>query len=308
MYIFRPHYSPYWPANYNLLEVENYQNLPLQKIAMLEDFPKEAAPWILLTNSHFQKKFVPDMWWKKIQLVIHSNSGFDALEVVKDKLINIPVVLGNELRSNAVVEYYLQCLLQAWGPIPLAHKSWDPKRQFPRTLIDKKNIILLGYGHVGKLLCSVLELLGARVTISDPLYPAVSTGEINWKGADAVLLCCSLTDSSLQIINKNILEKLNESIVLINGSRGKIINETDLLALLPNRPKWKIYLDVFENEPAAFEYWKKFSNVNCTSHIAGVYNELSQNSLDFEHNTLKDFFHLSTIPFLEKYRPKLWHP
>ncbi len=315
MYIFRPHYSSYWPTNYRDLENNNYQNMPLKKISGQEDFPKQAAPWILLSNSQFKKEFVPTDWWQSLALIIHSNSGHDSLDVVREEINkkSIPVILGNELRQKSVVQYYLQCLMDAWGEIPWK-QEWDKRRQFERTLIWRKKILIYGNGHIGKLLASILTLLGAEVFSIDPLYPTLPKFEGDLKNIDAVLLCCSLTDSSYHLVNQVFLEKFSENLVIINAARGKVICEEGLISILKRRPNWKIFLDVFEKEPADFQKWPKakengsVSQVKLSSHVAGVYRELPYESLKFEFDILSHFFSLSQTSFLEKYKAQLWHP
>lgn len=308
--IFRPHYSHYWPKDYAQREEENYRTHPLQKVTSLENAGE--SPWILLSNSHFQENFVPLSSWENLKLVIHSNSGFDSLASVATQLKahRIPVILGNRLRRNAVVEYYLQCLLRAWGEIP-SHLQWDPQRQYPRTLIDGRTIILLGQGHIGSLLENVLTLLGANVQIYDPKTKnsdSLNFQNLPWESADAVLICCSLTDSSRNLLNANLLKRFAPHTVLINAARGQILCTQDLLTLLPSRPQWKVFLDVFEKEPTDFSLWRSHPQVHCTSHIAGVYDDLARASLEFEQHILQHFFEWPREQFLTYYQAQLWQP
>jgi D-3-phosphoglycerate dehydrogenase len=308
LYIFRPSYSTYWPKNYAKAEVKNYGGLALKKVADLGKI-KTPGPWILLSNSHFKDDMIPSSWWPELRLVIHSNSGYDALLGSQKKLQQVPVLLGNELRRDAVVEYYLQCLLKGVGEIPWK-KAWDGSRQFPRKLIADLNITVIGHGHIGAKLTAVLKSLGSHVSVFDPKFPAFSIDwkKHSWKEQDAVVVCCALETSSTQLINQSLLKQLKSEVMIINAARGQVICESDLLKFLNKNPQAQAFLDVFEKEPANWNAWNQLATgqVHLSSHVAGVYDELAAKSLQFEKNILTDYFSLAQKPFLKKYKQILW--
>ncbi len=264
-----------------------------------------SVPVILITNTHTNLAKVPKQILNNCKLIVHPNSGHDNFTTKP----TIPVVLGNSIRAPIVVEYVLSSLLKAVCPIP-QDKKWRKDRSWERDLLKDKKILLIGFGVIGKMVAPILEQLSPKnLFIHDPFISATQfpqhtfIEEKECKNFDVVIVCASLTSSSHHLINLAFLKAQKSGLILINSARGSIVEEKSLLLYLKQKigKAAQIYLDVFESEPHDFKAFKKYPQVNCTSHIAGVSKKLNSEIVKFETQVIKDFInHADDFSTFEK--------
>jgi D-3-phosphoglycerate dehydrogenase / 2-oxoglutarate reductase len=272
------------------LSISPYQNTDFleKEKAALSDFEKNGLLGeILITNTLTNISAIdPD----QIKLIIHPNSGYDNFPVDFVQKANFPIVIGNEIRAQAVCEYILFCLFKRFGEFP-NQNIWDRKLR-NRFLLKEKNILIIGQGHIGKLLRTTLQGLVKKIFAVDPFVEeaAKSLDEVPLKNCDVVILCASLNPTSYHLVNQDFLEKLPTNFTLINPARGDLINQEDLLKYLKLNPSSFAFLDVFKEEPNEMDFSAN-TNLFTTSHIAGVFENLDDNIIDFERRVLHDFIH-----------------
>lgn len=261
------------------------------------------SPLILITNTHTQlehfKKLLP-----QTKLIIHPNSGYDNLARDYQLINDIPVVVGHEIRANAVAEWILGSFWEAALKRPV-HQTWEPKRQWNRTLLHKKEVVIFGHGHIGKKVSASLKAIGLQVHIIDPYIENhhKSFKELEKKEYLALIVCCGLNDLNRQMFNKELFSHLSFD-VFINGARGGLVNEQDLKDYLARHSDASAYLDVFAEEPFG-EEWINTPQVIKSSHIAGVYQELDSALIDYEYKVLENFLNLDLETFKLKYHSEL---
>lgn len=250
---------------------------------------------IILTNSQTDFESLPSDLLKRVKLIVHANSGYDNISLKFVEHHPFPIVVGNELRAEAVATYVLSCLYQETSTPPFS-KIWDKRRQWPRKLLSELNILILGHGHIGEKVANSLKAIGAQVQIDDP-YKNLKADRI--ENADVLLPLMSLNPTSRARVDSKFLSQLKEDILIINAARGALIETAPLVSFLKSNPRARAYLDVFENEPADINQFRKLENVHTSSHVAGVYTSLDQRLIEFEARVIKDF--LSDPEFTTKY-------
>ena len=288
---------------------EDYKELEEAKINQIDDVTflrglskaRKDIPFILISNSQTQTDQIPTPLLDSCQLLIHPNSGHDNFGLNFVKSASFPIVLGNEIRKNAVTEYILSALFHHYCPLS-DHKFWSDSRTFKRKLLRDSKCLIIGHGLIGSSLTPTLSSLCQEVFVYDPFDSGLASGENIKKidqlsgpylsQSDIVLITASLTNESFQLIDYNFLQKLPENFLLINSARGKIIKEKDLIDHLSKFQKSFAYLDVFENEPFPPGHMGSLKNVFKTSHIAGVSSVLNQDIIDFEYKVISDFIAL----------------
>ena len=269
--------------------ISPYQNPDFQEKerAVFAKFEKVGGPGeILITNTLTD---IAALDTKNLQLIIHTNSGYDNFPLDFVKRVDFPIIVGNEIRAQAVSEYILFCLFKRFGTF--AHQTnWDRKLK-NRFLLKEKNILIVGYGHVGKLVKKSLEPLAGNIFVVDPFVEGCSESlhDVSLDLCDVVILCPSLNPTSFHLINKEILEKLPNDLTLINPSRGNLVAQKDLLEFLKKNGHAFAFLDVFEKEPHDLAF-PEITNLFTTSHIAGVFENLDDQIINFERRVLQDFF------------------
>ncbi len=142
-------------------------------------------------------------------------------------------------------------------------------------LLHDKTVGIIGCGNVGSQVLQKLTALGVKCMIYDP---PLQTANLNYVDLDTVLkadiitLHVPLTNTGAyptnHLINAELLAKLRKDVILINASRGAVIEEAALLEKLATCPTMTVVLDVWENEPKINHQLLQLVALG-TPHIAG---------------------------------------
>ena len=142
---------------------------------------------------------------------------------------------------------------------------------------------VMGYGEIGKRLVEFLEHHEANVIVYDPFVGDNPSNNIKMVDletllieSDAVTLHLPLTPVTKCIIGYDELKMMKEGAILINLSRGGIVDEDALLRSLNEKHLGAAAFDVFEHEPMTKSGLLKLSNFFSTPHIAGTSKKASR--------------------------------
>lgn len=134
------------------------------------------------------------------------------------------------------------------------------------TGLQAKTLGIIGPGQIGRALAKRAEAFGMRVVYSgrsDPKEELLRT-------ADVVSLHCPLTPDTRHLIDANALKVMKPSAVLINTTRGPVVDESALADALIAREIAGAALDVFENEPEVEPRLLNLDNVVLTPHLGSA--------------------------------------
>lgn len=271
--------SSYFPPGFEDMERIAVEQLPgLRYLSSTESVPESGAI-CLITNTHTRLSQFASLR-DRVTSILHPNSGYDNL--LQDLWAEKPIILGNPIRAKAVAEWTLAALFQHQTFLR-HHPIWPHNRTWPRELINERKTLLIGRGHVGKLLHTQLISLGVPVTVHDPWLNI--TAELNQPWS-TVILATSLNQESRGMINAEFLSHQTNNFLLVNPARGELVVENDLRDFLKTHPGARAYLDVHAQEPYEANYWPD-TQVIATPHIAGVSKNLISTMLAFEVFALK---------------------
>ncbi|MFZ1519601.1 MAG: 4-phosphoerythronate dehydrogenase [Ignavibacteriaceae bacterium] len=197
-----------------------------------------------------------------VKFVGTATIGTDHIDLEYLKANNIYFADAKGCNAYSVAEYIIAALLN------LAVR-FDFKLQ-------NKSIGIVGVGNVGSKVASFAKSIGMQVLFNDPpLKRNKDTRE--FVEFDEILKCDVITlhtplnlsgiDKTLYLLNQKNLDKLENGTILINSSRGAVINNLDLLNVINNK-NLKVVLDVWENEPSINEDLIEKVSI-ATPHIAG---------------------------------------
>lgn len=302
--VVRTHTSPYQSKTFRELEKTSLEAMGFEYRDL--ETASLTKPTILITNTHTQLISLPKKILDVTELIIHPNSGYDHFKDEFDLWKNIPVIIGHEVRAQAVAEYSLSCLFQGMCDLP-RHMVWDKNRNWDRPLIRDQVVMVVGLGHIGMIVAQTLKSLGVQVLSVDPYVlnsDFKSLAQAPVEKADAMIVCASLNPSSHNLFNQNFFKRPKKNLIFINGARGKLFDPEALKEFLLLNPEAQAFLDVFPHEPFT-EEWINFPQTWKTSHIAGVTRDLDQKILDFEIKILEDYIKLDEMGFSQKYFSEL---
>jgi glyoxylate reductase len=234
-------------------------------------------------------------------------TGYDNIDVTEAKKRGIMVTNAPAVStSEAVAEHTFALMLALAARIVEAdesvrqgkYKGWSPMN-FIGTDILGKTLGLIGAGRIGEKVARYASGFGLKIIYTDIVRNEriekecgavyFSTPEEILRQADIVSLHTPLLPSTKHLINAERLKMMKPTALLINTSRGPIIDEDALVGALQNGTIAGAGLDVFEFEPHLVPGLVKLQNVILTPHIASasdnVRNEMStmaaQNIIDF---------------------------
>jgi phosphoglycerate dehydrogenase-like enzyme len=162
---------------------------------------------------------------------------------------------GAGLRADAVAEYVLMVLLAVARGLPgmvlaQAQQRWDPG-QAHRNGLAGKELLVIGYGHVGRAISRVAAAVGMKVTAArrtPSTDPGVLSGA-TWRAvlpkADYVILAVPSTTETRGMIGVGELGAMKPSAVLINAARGDLVDHPALLNALASGRIGGAVLDCF---------------------------------------------------------------
>lgn len=193
------------------------------------------------------------------------------------------------MNADSVAEYVITCSLSLLKNIPIAHHGTS-SGQWPRTSIEsrelgRKTLGLLGFGVIGKKVSRLAQVFGAKVIAYDPFVKESEASKHNvslvkqedlFDLSDVISIHLPLTDQTRNLINARSFNLMKQNPIIINSSRGSIVNEKDLLQAYSEKIISGFALDVYSSEPVEEDFYKHISNsMNCilTPHNSGVTTE-----------------------------------
>ena len=193
------------------------------------------------------------------------------------------------MNADSVAEYVITCSLSLLKNIPIAHHGTS-SGQWPRTSIKSrelggKTLGLLGFGVIGKKVSRLAQVFGAKVIAYDPFVKESEASKHNvslvkqedlFDLSDVISIHLPLTDQTRDLINARSFNLMKQNPIIINSSRGSIVNEKDLLRAYSEKIISGFALDVYSSEPVEEDFYKHISNsMNCilTPHNSGVTTE-----------------------------------
>lgn len=182
------------------------------------------------------------------------NVDFDACQDLNIPIINTPNMFGNEV-ADIAVGYVIALARETFQIDAGVRLGLWPK---PRGIsLSGKTVALVGYGDIGKSTAIRLLAAGMNIISYDPVAPPSielpNVERVAWPSrieeADFIVVTCSLTPSSRQMINADVMAKAKDGVRIVNVGRGPVIDETALEEALRSGKVHSVALDVFEVEP-----------------------------------------------------------
>ena len=202
---------------------------------------------------------------KKLKIISRHGVGLDNVDINSVKANNITLTITTKANAIAVSEHVMFMILNISKGIDMYDKTVREGKFLNRNKLDKsfelwnKKILIVGFGRVGKNLVNKCRAFGMKTYIYDPFVDkkiienlqSIKVDDINvfLKEADYVSIHAPLNKETKNLININNLKNMKKSSIIINTSRGGIVNEKDLNEALNKGLIYGAGLDVFEKEP-----------------------------------------------------------
>ena len=201
----------------------------------------------------------------KLKAISRHGVGFDNVDLNYIKKNNISLLITATANAVAVAEHVISMFLSLSKSISKYDKevrkgNFKSNADKIRTFeLLNKNILIAGFGRIGKKLISRCLAFETNVYVFDPYVDEkiikkfggikVDKIEDGLKKADYVSLHMPLTNETKNLINYSVLKTMKKNSIIINTARGGIINELELDKALNEGLIFGAALDVFSKEP-----------------------------------------------------------
>lgn len=219
----------------------------------------------IFTNDDVNSDVLVELKNNGVKLILNRCAGFNQVDINKADELDITILRVPAYSPHAVAEMAVSLLLTLNRKI---HLSLNRISNQDFTLsglngfdIYKKKVGVIGTGKIGKIFAEIMKGFNTEVLVYDVYQDEEWAKENNFKyvsleellkESDFVSLHCPLFDSTKYMINKDTLKLMKPTALLVNSSRGPLINTKDLIDALDNKLLSGVGLDVYENENAYF--------------------------------------------------------
>lgn len=199
-----------------------------------------------------------------VQLIAMRCAGYNNIDLEAAKANNIKIVRVPAYSPYAVAEHAVALILTLNRK---THKAYNRVREGNFSLekltgfdLHGKTVGVIGTGQIGQVFAEIMQGFGCRVLAFD----LIANKELEAKGieylplvkllpqCDIISLHCPLTDQTKHIINANTLPLMKPGVMLINTSRGALIDTRDAIHALKTGHLGYLGIDVYEQEEKLF--------------------------------------------------------
>lgn len=267
---------------------------------------------VAFVNDTLDKRVIESLYEMNISVVAMRCTGYNNvdLKTARDK---VTILRVPNYSPYAIAEHAIALLLAINRKV---HRAYIRTRDYNFSLVgltgfdlNGKTVGVIGTGQIGRIFIKICKGFGMKVLAYDP-YP-VNELDVEYTDLDTLFqesqiisLHCPLTEKNKHLINERNLSKMKKETIIINTSRGALIDSKALLKALQEKKIGGAGLDVYEEETSIFfeDYSNEIvtddvlsllialPNVIMTSHQAYLTQEalscIAQTTLD----NLSDFF------------------
>ena len=220
---------------------------------------------------------------EQLKIIARCGVGIDNVDLDFAKSKNIFVTNAPSANLISVVELTVALIISASRKLSLADShlkkgEWN-RSEFLGYELYGKTLGIVGFGKAGRLVADIMKSFGMSIVFYDPYVTDWNGSEESvelddlLRTADVVSIHVIKTKDTENLISKDMLDLLKPSSIIVNTSRGGVLDEEYLFELLESEKIFGAGLDVYSNEPP--ENVDRYNGLNLvtTPHIGASTNE-----------------------------------
>lgn len=256
------------------------------------------ADAVMCMHAHFNKEVIRSL--QRCKVITRFGTGLDNIDCKAAEAVGIPVV-GIQDYCTQEVANHTMALILAWNRKIVDYhqfvlqKRWNERKQTtgnwgcgPLSRLSEQTLGLVGFGYIGKAVAQRARAFGMMVlaysrhpdrSVAKELGVELPSLEELLRRSDYISLHLPLTAETQHFINAKTISLMKSGSVLINTSRGGLVDENALFEALKTGRLGGALLDVYEHAPLPVEHpFRTLTNVILTPHVA-FYSEESISDL-----------------------------
>ena len=200
-----------------------------------------------------------------VKFLVLRSAGYNHVDIAEAKKLNIKVARVPDYYPFAVAEHAVALMLALNRKLIRAHNRVMEQNFSLDGLVGfdmhGKTVGIIGTGKIGRVVAKVMNGFGCRILVHDKIenselknkYDVVYTDyETLLKESDIITLHVPLTPETKYLIDKNSISKMKRGVMLINTSRGALVNTKDTIDALKTGQIGYLGMDVYEEESGLF--------------------------------------------------------
>ena len=240
-----------------------------------------------------------------LKIIARHGVGYNNVNIDVINKRKIPLFIIGDVNSTSVAEHTFGLIINIAKKInfydsEVRSNNFEIRNSFNSKDLNKKNILIIGYGRIGKKVADICNFFNMNVFVYDKFLnldnlsnniKIIKNINENLNVYDFISLHVPFNNSEKALINKTFLDKLKNDCAIINTSRGDLVDEKDLINHLKKNNNFYAGLDVFNPEPpSSNNQLCKLNNTILTPHSAAYTEEcLAEMSLHCAIN-IENFF------------------
>ena len=252
---------------FNKYNIDNKHELVFFKESLNADFANLAkgftAVCVFVTDK-IDKKCIENLAKINIKVIVLRSAGYNNVDIAAAKTHNIKVLRVPAYSPQAVAEHAIAMIMTLNRK---THKAYNQVRENNFSLqnlmgfnLYGKTIGVVGTGKIGRAFCNILLGFGCKVIAFDiKENEQMKRNGVHFKTFDEILsesdiisIHCPLNQKTNYLFNKKAFDKLKKGAMIINTSRGGIINTNDAIEALKRGQIGYLGIDVYEKEGDLF--------------------------------------------------------
>ena len=229
------------------------------------DLAKGYTAVALFTSDNASSAVLKRLYENGVKFIALRSVGYDHVDLTLAKQLNIKVANVPAYSPFAVAEHTVALMLALNRKLIRAHNRVMEQNFSLDGLVgfdmNGKTVGIIGTGKIGSVVTKIMNGFGCRILLYDKIVDNELKNKYNvvykdyetlLKESDIITLHVPLTTETKYLINKNCISKMKKGVMLINTSRGALINTKEVIESLKTGQIGYLGIDVYEEESGLF--------------------------------------------------------
>ena len=242
-----------------------------------------------------------------LKIIVKHGAGIDSVDLEAASARGIVVATAGDANADPVAEWAVIAMMSLARDVPrldrdLRGGNWA-KGVYMGREFRGRTVGIIGYGQIGRRVATMARAAGANI-VAYARTPRPAVAGVTWESdldrllstVDVLSLHCPLNDATRGLIGRRELALMKPTAILINTSRGPVVDESALVEALSTAKLGAAGLDVFEEEPTPKDNpLLKLPNVLVSPHVSAMTEEALTRMGTSAANQILDFVEKKTV-------------
>ncbi len=270
----------------------------------------DAEVLCVFVHSKISKKVIEGL--QSLKMIITRSVGYDHIDLQVAQERDIVVANVPDYGSYVISEFVFALLLSGLRHVGEGDERVEKREDFTFTglrgvALKGKTLGVIGTGKIGRNVARIASLGFLMNVLAYDAYPNEEIAEEMhfrytdldeiWKMSDIISLHCPLLETTKHLVNDENIAKMKNGVIIVNTSRGGIIDTGALITAIKNKKVSHAFLDVLEHEEniATDRELINLPGVITTPHIAFYADDSMKKMYETAFLTIKEYFSLGKI-------------